>query len=518
MANLILLATSRDTAEALVRSLGRRAETDGIVVRHVETPLAAAIEAVREEHGSVPIGVATRSPSEAIEAIELDVDEAMALDGSEIARVNELVDRARVRGMRRAETERAKVSMAHAEKLAALGTLVAGVAHEVNNPLTSIMLLLDMFPTQLMAAADALEEVRVAKEERRGLSPDEVVRVGALAHAFGSRAEVLENFEEMRTSSRTIHEIVKDLRVFAHADDAETPQVVHVPSLIEQTLRLVGSEIMSVAILERDYGTDIPDILVPHARITQVLTNVFVNTTHALREVARDPHRVRVTLRADEDMVAISVSDTGPGVPASALERIFDPFYTTRRASLGTGLGLSISRNLMRRMGGDLLVESVFGEGATFIVLVPRSSEEELRAARVRSRVVAIPRESQSRRSVLVLDTNAPMLRAYSRVLGQRFDLILASDSQEAIELLSSGSAADVVLAELGLSPFDGAHLHQWLAQHQPTLARRAVFIAAEPHAQRSRRELAALPNTILGKPMSADALVQAIEEALGRD
>jgi CheY-like chemotaxis protein len=275
---------------------------------------------------------------------------------------------------------------------------------------------------------------------------------------------------------------------------------------------------MSVAILERDYGTDIPDILVPHSRITQVLTNVFVNTTHALREVARDPHRVRVTLRADEDMVAISVSDTGPGVPASALERIFDPFYTTRRASLGTGLGLSISRNLMRRMGGDLLVESVFGEGATFIVLVPRSSEEELRAARVRSRVVTIPRESQTRRSVLVLDTNAPMLRAYSRVLGQRFDLILASDSQEAIELLSSGSAADVVLAELGLSPFDGAHLHQWLAQHRPTLARRAVFIAAEPHVQRSRRELAALPNTILGKPMSTDALVQAIEEALGRD
>jgi DNA-binding NarL/FixJ family response regulator len=116
-----------------------------------------------------------------------------------------------------------------------------------------------------------------------------------------------------------------------------------------------------------------------------------------------------------------------------------------------------------------------------------------------------------------VLDTSAPMLRAYSRVLGQRFDLILASDSQEAIELLSSGSAADVVVAELGLSPFDGAHLHQWLAEHRPDLAERAVFVAAEPDAMRARRELSSVPNTILAKPMTADALVRAIEEALSR-
>lgn len=126
-------------------------------------------------------------------------------------------------------------------------------------------------------------------------------------------------------------------------------------------------------------------------------------------------------------------------------------------------------------------------------------------------------REPQGRLSVLIVDTNAAMLRAYSRVLGPRYDLILASDSQEAIELLSSGSAADVVVAELGLSPLDGAHLHQWLTEHRPSLARRTVFVSAEPHAQRSRRELAGLPNAILAKPMSADALTRAVEGALAR-
>jgi two-component system, NtrC family, sensor kinase len=343
---------------------------------------------------------------------------------------------------------------------------------------------------------------------------DDVVRVAAAARAFGSSAEVLQYVEEMRGAARTIQEVVKDLRVFARADDGESPQVVNVPSLIEQILRLVGREILSTAIIERDYGAGIPDVLVAHARLTQVLTNVLVNTTHALREATRTVHRVRITLRADEDTVAISISDTGPGIPPSALERIFDPFYTTKRANLGTGLGLSISRNLMRRMGGDLLVESVFGEGATFIVLVPRASAAEVRAAQIRARIIPTLAPPKGRPSVLVVDANDQMLRAYSRVLGRRFDLLLASDSQEAIEMLSSGSSADVVLADLGLSPLDGAHLHQWLLENQPELARRTVFVAAEPEQQRARPDIAALANEIMPKPTPAVQLVTAIENA----
>jgi CheY-like chemotaxis protein len=109
------------------------------------------------------------------------------------------------------------------------------------------------------------------------------------------------------------------------------------------------------------------------------------------------------------------------------------------------------------------------------------------------------------------------MLRAYSRVLGRHFDLLLASDSQEAIDMLSSGSSADVVLADLGLSPLDGAHLHHWLAENQPDLALRTVFVAAEPQQQRQRRELAGLPNEILAKPTPATALVTAVENATKR-
>ncbi len=515
MSTLILLALSRDTAEALRQVLGMRVESGAIIVILVETSIRLAIESAREAHGSLPLGMATRTRAEAIEAIELGADEAMASDGTDLVEVNDLVDRTRMRGVLRAESERAKVAVAHAEKLAALGTLVAGVAHEISNPLAALILSLDLLPTQVASAGDALDELTRARDEARELGVDEVVRVASLARAFGSRAQVLDCVEEMRESARTIQEVVKDLRVFARADDGEKPQLVNVPTLIEQILRIVGREIASTAVIERDYGVGVPNIVIPHARLTQVLTNVLVNTTHALREARRDVHRVRITLRADDEMVAISISDTGPGIPPVALERIFDPFYTTKRANLGTGLGLSISRNLMRKMGGDLLVESVFGQGATFIILVPRSSAAEVRAAQVRARIVPSLAPPKGRPSVLVVDSNDQMLRAYSRVLSRHYDLLLASDSQEAIEMLSSGSSADVVLADLGLSPLDGGHLYEWLVEHQAGLAHRTVFVATEPERQRQRREIVMTGNTILPKPTGAAALVEAIEHAV---
>jgi len=105
---------------------------------------------------------------------------------------------------------------------------------------------------------------------------------------------------------------------------------------------------------------------------------VLVNALHAVREVERDSHRVRISVRADDEAVAIAVSDTGPGISPEHVERIFDPFFTTKRQSLGTGLGLSISRSIMRSLGGDLLVESIHGQGAEFVLLLPLPEPDAL--------------------------------------------------------------------------------------------------------------------------------------------
>ncbi len=510
-----MLVVESGTAEALREALGMRAAAGAIVVRPIAGALRRAIDDARRELGGLPVGVLTRTRPEAVEAIEAGADEAMAIDVQDKAQVLELIDRTRLRGSLRAQGERERVEVAQAEKLAALGTLVAGVAHEVNNPLSAILLGLDMLPTQVGAAADVVEEVVRAADEGRSLGKDDVVRIAALGRMTGTRQEIVRETEEIRLAATTIQEVVKDLRVFAQTNDAEIPQVVAIPEVFDLLVRLVGREMQSMAVIERDFASDLPEVVAPQARLTQVLTNIIVNATHAMREVARDVHRLRISARADDQAVAISISDTGPGIPPDAIQRIFDPFFTTKRANLGTGLGLSISRNLMRKMGGDLLVESVYGEGATFVVLVPRSSDAEMRAARLRARTIPRIGSTDRRLAVLVVGDDDHLVRAYSRVLARRYDVLIAGDAQEAIEMIASGSRVDVLVCDLGA--METPVLANWLSEKRPDLAAHLVIVTDDPELFRRHRRLLELAPQVLGKPTPAATLVRAIEDLAGR-
>lgn len=514
LTRIVLLAPDDDgLVAALQIALRPRADIE-IRVERYEGDVVAAIDHARLRHGSAPLGVATRDDAEAILALEHGADEAMTVRAGAPTCMIALADRTWTRGSLRAQSEQARVSIAHTEKLAALGTLVAGVAHEINSPLAAIMLSLDSLPAGVEGVGSALDELREARAAQRGLDRDELVRIAAMAEAFGSKADVLEMISEMRQAAQAIADVVRDLRVFSRAEDDERPQLVEVWPLIEQVLRMAGREIERVAVIERDGDPEMPTLLLPRARLVQVLTNVLVNALHAIREVQRPVHRIRITTRADEDAVAISISDTGPGIPAEALERIFDPFFTTKRASLGTGLGLSISRSLMRRMGGDLVVESVYGAGATFVMLIPRPSDEALREARRRERVIPSAMVRSSRRSVLVLADDDHLVRAYSRVLARHHDVLIAADAQEAIDLVSSGSRADVLVLDAQIPRADAEQLRAWIDAERPELAKHAVVIA-ESEAEVARSAFAGTKH-VLVRPAPASALVAIIERAAG--
>jgi hypothetical protein len=328
---------------------------------------------------------------------------------------------------------------------------------------------------------------------------------------LGTREELVAQADEMVSAARMIEDVVRDLRVFARMHDDEHPQVVNLHDLIDHLLRLVGKEISTLAVIERDFAADLPRVVVPQGRLTQALTNVLVNAMHAMREVQRDVHRLRLMTRADESMVAVQIADTGPGISADAIERIFDPFFTTKRANLGTGLGLSISRNLMRKMGGDLLVESVHGEGATFVLLLPRATDAEVRAATLRARVIPAARDATRRIAVMVVSDHDHLVRAYSRVLGRHYDLLLAADPHEAIEMIASGSRADVLLVDVPNR--DASALHEWLVSDRPELAARTVYVADDPPALREARGIQST-TTVLTKPTPTAMLVRAIDDA----
>ena len=450
---MVILTPDQSSADEMATLTVDRYEASSLVI--VPACGLTAWEAVAEAraaHGGAPLGVLARSDADALEAIGAGADEAIYLRALDAHHVHLLLDRTAQRASLRRTKENERTSAVQSEKLAALGTVVAGVAHEINNPLAAILLSTELVRSILGPLFDLGAEVTRLAEQDRPVTPGEMEQLAILANTGGPPREGRELLDELTSLAETIAAVVRDLRIYARSEENESPQLVNVTDLIEQVLRIVGREITSHGNLERDYGSDLPPLVVPRSRVVQVLTNVLVNAAHAIRETPRAVHRVRITVRADGEAVAISVSDTGPGIAPDAVERIFDPFYTTKREGAGTGLGLSISRSILRRMGGDLVVESVHGVGATFVALIPLPPREALREAMRRSSPSTRTTSTRARRlSVLVVDDDEHLLRIYPRILRERYDVLVAEGGQEAIDLLSTGSEVDAESRHLGL-------------------------------------------------------------------
>jgi CheY-like chemotaxis protein len=407
-------------------------------------------------------------------------------------------------------------NFAHTERLTALGTLVAGVGHEINNPLSAVILSVEVARRYMLPSLEAAREIARAAEAG---APIPLTSIAALRkHEWPDRdgRGAAAIFDEMGAAADAIASIVRDLRTFARSDRDEPPGRVEVPELIEHAIRLSGREASRRGVLERDYAPNLPALVVPRGRVTQVIMNVFINAFHAIAEVDRPSHRVRISARADAEFVAIAVSDTGPGIPPESLERIFDPFFTTKSQALGTGLGLSISREILRRLGGELSVESVFGEGATFLCFLPIPSPEALRDSWKETEVFESNERTLATTSVLVVDDDERVLRSYARLLGSEHRLMIAYDGREAIDMLQSGSTPDVLVIELDLPGEDGRDLLAWLEANRPDLARRAILATSGGSGSNYDEFLRTYPGIVVYKPVRGAELLAAIVAVVG--
>jgi len=486
-----------------------------LLIEVVDSRLEDRVRSEREQRGAIPIGCAVAREEECLDALRAGADEAIPLTLPDPRSIHALIDRTLLRASLRRHNERLSASIGHAEKLAALGTLVAGVAHEINNPLAAVALSVNAVELALDPLTQARSELERLAGLGRPVQPEELR--SALRGVRGSAPswDIHRAVDDITKGVGAITEVVRDLRVFARVDEEAKPELVDVGDLLDQVLRIVRREIEQTAVLERDIAKDLPQLLVPRTRLAQVLTNVLVNAAHAVREVDRKVHRVRISARADDEAVAIVVSDTGPGIAPDDIDRIFDPFYTTKRQDLGTGLGLSISRSILRRLGGDMMVDSVHGDGASFVLMVPRPDQRALRKAGVIAGGTG-PSRASRRLSVLVVDTDEAMARAYGRALGDEHDVIIACDGEEAIELLQSGTDADVVLSELTMPGAGGPQLHSWLERERPALADRTLFVTSSSVDGPRLRALEERGLEVLPKPISRDSLLEAIDRRTG--
>lgn len=238
----------------------------------------------------------------------------------------------------------AQSKAASSERLSAIGNLAAGVSHEINNPLTAVLLLLDQ-----------------ARRGLRGLSTDgNAAQVAAVA-------TLLDN---ARASAERIREVTQGIRTFSGLDDGP-PQTLDLRQPLDAALEVVGHELRKRARLVRvDRGT--PFVTAHEGRLAQVFLNLLTNAVQALPEDAAAAHEVRVTTGTDvSGRAVVEIADTGRGIAPHDLPRIFEPFFTTRPIGAGAGLGLSISHGIVRALGGEIEVTSKSGRGATFRVVLP---------------------------------------------------------------------------------------------------------------------------------------------------
>ena len=513
--HVILLVVNDATGTQLARlaSAHELARGDRLIIDEVNGPLPAAVEKARTLRGGCPLGVVTESDAEALEAIAAGADEAMRLPVIDLPSVLTFVDRTIVRASSRRQRERDQESVMHSEKLASLGAIIASVAHEINNPLTAVLLSLEALGNDIqhmVAVGDQLRNLAVLDPEELAAQVRAMVSTLPRSGAWSAADEIV---WEAKTATASIADIVRDLLIFARGSPNEPPRLIHVPELIDQVLRIVGHQLRGHAVIERDDAPDLPPILVPRTRLAMVLTNILVNASHAIQELESECHRVRISTRSDGEAVAISISDTGPGIPPDVVSHIFDPFFTTKRESMGTGLGLSISRTTLRKLGGDLIVESVHGQGATFVAIVPLPERAAVLEAFQSTRAALVPRRSQSRVTVMLVDDDERVLKAYSRALHDRYDLFIAADGQEAIDLLRSGSTPSVIVTDMSMPSVDGAKLHEWVTNEHPELASKLIFVTAEVASAQTLDERST--NLRLCKPVSRSALIEAIEATL---
>ncbi len=510
----VLLASNEAAARALLALTAPSFRDDKrvLAVEVYTPPVGEAVAEARARHGRCPLGVIASDEIAALEALSSGADEAAVLAADDSRRVLGFLERVGLRAGLRREQERTQTSAAQSEKLAALGTVVAGVAHEINNPLTGVLLSIEHLRSALGPLMDGASELDRLSQRGTAVSVAELERVIAVSRTGMPPAEGKAILDDMEQAVTSIAEVVRDLRIFSRTSEGETPQLVEVHAIIDQVVRILGRELADRAVVERDYDPELPALLLPRGRFTQIITNILINANQAISEISRPVHRVRISTRADDESVAISISDTGPGIPQEAVSRVFDPFFTTKREAMGTGLGLSISRSIAQSLGGDLIVESVHGDGATFITILPRrASAAELGSQRRRT-PPSRGRRSEHRATVLVVDDDELVLRSMARTLRSGYDVILAADADEAMALLGSGSAADAVVIDLGLSERSAITLHSWLQARDPDLAQATLFTTTVSDDPAYAEFVGTAGRPVLDKPIRRDHLLAALD------
>lgn len=359
-----------------------------------------------------------------------------------------------------------------ADRLASLGSMAAGIAHEINNPLAVLV-------------ANAT------------MARDELAAIGRSLPATSDLHTLLTNLSEMlgdiESASERIRVVVSELRAFCRptVDASASTSVLRA---VEWAVNSTDNEVAARARVAIDVPEDC-EVRGDEMRLGQVFTNLIVNAAHAIQPGQRDMNSISIKAERQGDSVKVEVSDTGSGIPPANLDRLFDPFFTTKEPGIGTGLGLSICHGIIHAFGGTIGVTSTVGEGTTvtLVIPVPRTAP----ASMLTPPVSPNPRRGR----LLVIDDESVVGKTMVRGLSEH-DVTWTDSAVTALDLLA-GHDFDLILLDVMMPTMTGVQFYERLRVVHPDAVRRVVFLTGGALTSEIDEFLSSTANDVLEKPFS---------------
>ncbi|HEY0190237.1 MAG TPA: ATP-binding protein, partial [Kofleriaceae bacterium] len=380
------------------------------------------------------------------------------------------------------ERHRLRAQLVMSDRMASLGTLAAGIAHEINNPLAYV-----------------LGNLQLMREALAPVDPDAPPR--------DRIEEISSAITDATDGAQRVRKIVQGLRSFSRADD-ERRGSLDVADVLRAAIRLTANEVRHRAELICELGAA-PRVVADDGRLTQVFINLIVNAAHAIPEGAWHHHRITVRTRTDEHgYAAIEVEDTGQGMAPETLARAFDPFFTTKDVGSGTGLGLSICHGIVGGLGGQIAIDSTVGRGTRILVLLPPAPGTEI--AIPRSVTTPVPL-GPHRLRVLVVDDEPLVSDMLARVLRKDHEVVAVSNGRDALDQISCGQRFDAIVSDVMMPNMTGIELLDALVAIDEEQARRLIFLSGGVFSPQARAQLDALGTLQLEKPISPKELRKAV-------
>ena len=365
------------------------------------------------------------------------------------------------------------------DKLSSVGELVAGVAHELNNPLAAVLGF-----SELMLTGEVPDKIR-------------------------------EDLTRIHQEAARCRKVVQNLLTFARRTPFEK-ELVSINDLLDNALELKSYQLRVDNIsVHKELSKALPTTMADGQQLQQVFVNLLNNAHDAIRG-HREPGTIAVRTCQRNGRIVVQVADTGPGIPANDLRRIFDPFFTTKPRGKGTGLGLSLAYGIIKAHDGDIHVESIRGEGTTFTVELPiERREEETEAAEAEvAETVPEPRKLD----VLVVDDEPTMVELISSLLvldGHR--VRTTSDGREALSLVEDPAGRfDLIITDVKMPGVSGEELYHRVQELRPEFAGNIIFTTGDTASAETRELLKLTGNTVLEKPFRMEDLRHVIDEAVG--